>query len=564
MSKRSVLLIFFVILIGSLCGSIRVVKVEASETTYIRADGSIDPPTANIASSDNVTYTLISSVNESIVIERSNIVVDGKGYTVEGPGSGTGIDLSDQSNVTVTNLEVRAFERGVLLNDSTNNTITANTVSDNEYGIVLYGSSSNNTLRHNDVFNNSYNLGIHTAFASGFLQNIDDSNTVNGKPVYYWINRRDMVVPLDAGYVVLVNCTRIIVKDLNLTHNMQGIALAFTTNSMIANNSIANNFDGVRLDHSSHTNYISGNNITANTHYGIRFFHDPSAKLISTKDVRSNEYVNQLEGPSCNNTIHGNTITDNGSGIRLDYPSDNTISANNVLNNSAEGIGLYGSSSNNVVSGNNVIGNSYGIWFYQSYNNWVYNNNFIDNVPQVHPSFANNLWNTSYPFGGNYWSPQYTGADIYSGVYQNETSSDGIGDTPYVQDNYPLMGRVTEYTVTSEHRVYTICNSTISELQYNGTAISFDVTGENGSAGFCRICMPTTLMNETYRVFVNGAEVEYNLLPVSNSSHSYLYFTYDHSTQQVTIIPEFPSLILLPIFLLCTLLATVIYRRRKN
>jgi hypothetical protein len=58
------------------------------------------------------------------------------------------------------------------------------------------------------------------------------------------------------------------------------------------------------------------------------------------------------------------------------------------------------------------------------------------------PSYANS-WDDDYPYGGNYWS-DYTGVDVKSGPYQNETGSDGIGDTPHVigednQDNYPLM-----------------------------------------------------------------------------------------------------------------------------
>ena len=56
-----------------------------------------------------------------------------------------------------------------------------------------------------------------------------------------------------------------------------------------------------------------------------------------------------------------------------------------------------------------------------------------------------NIWDDDYPSGGNYWS-DYTGVDEYSGPYQNETGSDGIGDTPYVidennQDNYPFMSK---------------------------------------------------------------------------------------------------------------------------
>jgi len=413
--------------------------VKASGTIFIRADGSVEPDLAPISTIDNVTYIFTDAIYDEIVVERDNIVVDGKGYTVEGTGSGTGIHLSGRSNVTIKNMEVRAFEIGIRLNDSSNTTISANNVTNNEFGIVLYSSSSSNTLRHNDASNNRYNLGIFTESASGYIQDIDDSNTVNGKPVCYWLNKQDMAVPLDAGYVVLVNCTRITVKNLSLTNNMQGVALAFTTDSTITNNNLINNFDGIRLDHSSNNNIISRNNITSNTHYGIRFYYDPSAGAMSTNNVGTSKYGNQLDGPSCNNSIYGNNITNNGSGIRLDYPSNNTISANNVANNSEEGIGLYGSSSNNTVSENNIVNNSYGIWFYNSYSNWIYHNNFIGNIPQVYPSFYLNFWDAGYPSGGNYWSPQYDGTDIYSGPHQNETGSDGIGDAPYSQDNFPLM-----------------------------------------------------------------------------------------------------------------------------
>jgi peptide/nickel transport system substrate-binding protein len=53
------------------------------------------------------------------------------------------------------------------------------------------------------------------------------------------------------------------------------------------------------------------------------------------------------------------------------------------------------------------------------------------------------FWDAGYPICGNYWI-DYNGTDLYSGVYQNETGSDGIGDTDYIinaenVDNYPLM-----------------------------------------------------------------------------------------------------------------------------
>jgi len=58
-----------------------------------------------------------------------------------------------------------------------------------------------------------------------------------------------------------------------------------------------------------------------------------------------------------------------------------------------------------------------------------------------------NVWDDGYPSGGNYWS-DYDGLDLYSGLYQNETGSDGIGDNPYIiaennQDRYSLMTLIT-------------------------------------------------------------------------------------------------------------------------
>ena len=56
---------------------------------------------------------------------------------------------------------------------------------------------------------------------------------------------------------------------------------------------------------------------------------------------------------------------------------------------------------------------------------------------------ATEVWDNSYPDGGNFWS-DYNGTDVYKGPYQNETGSDGIGDTPYVidannTDRYPRL-----------------------------------------------------------------------------------------------------------------------------
>jgi nitrous oxidase accessory protein NosD len=62
--------------------------------------------------------------------------------------------------------------------------------------------------------------------------------------------------------------------------------------------------------------------------------------------------------------------------------------------------------------------------------NLIYHNNFINNTYFPVSSNSQNSWDVGYPRGGNYFS-DYKGSDNCSGPYQNETGSDGLGDTPY-------------------------------------------------------------------------------------------------------------------------------------
>jgi peptide/nickel transport system substrate-binding protein len=594
---------------------------------YIRADGSIDPDTAPISSLDNVTYTFTANINDSIVVERDNIVVDGAGYTLQGTGSGTGINLTGRSNVTIKNMKIEVFEYGILLEESSNSTISENKIVNNIYGVFL-NSSSNNTLSGNNITDNGNNgiwlegssnhnsisknnitnngIGIELYYSSNnsisgniitsnyygielslspnnrlrnnvladndvnfvvlgkalsdFINDVDPSNTVDSKKIYYLINQRDFSVPSDAGFVALVNCTNITVENLKPKNNIPNILLAYTQNSTITKNNITNSPDSdlainIWLINSSSNNLYDNN-------------------------IEKGQNGIYLSNSSCNN-VYGNIITEiaDFGGITLSKSSSNNIYANTITN--GNGIWLWGSSNNVIVQNNLNLTSDWMCWMinltgppvcggrvmlYRSSNNVIYHNNFVMNRNLLYINDSVNIWDNGYPSGGNYWS-NYTDVDLYSGPYQNETGSNGIGDTLYIidennHDKYPLMGMFSNFVVTSEYHVQNICNSSISDFQFNGTAICFNVIGENGTGGFCRICIPRALMNETYKVFVNGTEVPCNLLPCSNTTHSYLYFTYNLSTQEVIVIPEFPTWTsMLPILTLLTV-AIAIRKRR--
>lgn len=179
----------------------------------------------------------------------------------------------------------------------------------------------------------------------------------------------------------------------------------------------------------NHVNMTFSNNIITGCNEGIRI-------LYSSGNVVSH------------NTIGGCYYN---TGIGFDWAYNNTVSNNIVIGNH---IGMSGGAGygpneepyNNTYSENIINGNDYG-FLGAIYNSTFFHNNFVDNNVQAafYESYIHspNLWDNGYPAGGNYWSDS-AGVDVLSGPYQNETGSDGIGDTPYVidaddKDRYPLM-----------------------------------------------------------------------------------------------------------------------------
>ncbi len=182
MSKKIVhSLVLVIILIGVFGLALRVKLVEASATIYIRDDGSVEPLTANITSSDNVTYYFTDNNYDSLVIEKANVVIDGDGYMLQGTGSGTGIDTQISGpweiNVTIKNMEIVSFASGIWLSNDANITISGNEIRNCVNGID-YGESFNNTISGNIITNNTNGIGGSAFSDSIFSRNIIANNTV--------------------------------------------------------------------------------------------------------------------------------------------------------------------------------------------------------------------------------------------------------------------------------------------------------------------------------------------------------------------------------------------------
>jgi parallel beta-helix repeat protein len=258
---------------------------------------------------------------------------------------------------------------------------------------------------------------------------------------------------------------------------------------------------------------------------------------------------------------HGN-ITDYERGIYLYHTNNSIVTDNAVSDVGYRGIVLCGHSSENTITLNTVRDCGNGIVL-SGEGDFIFHNNFVNNQNQTGflDSFYN-AWNDTYE--GNYWS-DYNGTDA---------DHDGIGDTPYLmdgnnQDNHPLMGMFYQFEIITQEQtdvVTMICNSTITDFAF-GTpyagAINFNTTGPEGTGSFCRIVIPNTLFDHNYTILVDGSPpLEQNELPLSNSTHTYLYFTFANTTHSIVIIPEFATMFLLLIIVLSIPTVMAVRKRR--
>ncbi|RLJ03071.1 MAG: hypothetical protein DRP08_03970, partial [Candidatus Aenigmatarchaeota archaeon] len=482
------------------------------------------------------------------------------------------------------------YSGGIFLYGSSNSTITDNVFLNNERGIYL-SSCSYNTFKNNIMKGNVYNFGVDPSrlyppewtvnppaepqISPHVMNDIDASNTVDDKPIYYLINHRNEQVPTDAGCVFLINSTNMIVKDLTIQNNEQGIFLFDTVNTIISNNTITNTRYGIltrgyRVRDIQVNNTIIENNITKNgagIEVGCGSMHVISNNLF--EENLAGIFTRTNENVFTQNILMNNTFPQEEDWI-LEYQPTCCIST--IWYFALGPAGIILEASNNTVCYNTIQNNYYGISvgvYSGQGDNIIYHNNFINNTCHAYLG-STNTWDNGYPSGGNYWS-DYNGIDLHWGSYQNETGSDGIGDTAYVVDEnnvdrYPLMGPFNSFNTSVGYSVDVVSNSTIEDFRYfesNNTIVMHvsNVTA-NQTFGFCRLTIPHKLIPPPYNITVNNTPVEYNTI-LENETLSIIYFSYEHSQIEIIIVPEYSSTILLLMLTTITVIVATLKRKLK-
>jgi parallel beta-helix repeat protein len=388
----------------------------------IQSNGDSDIPGVE---GQGTIYTLTCDVNGTIVIEQDGIVLNGNGHTIKGNGNSSGIWLQDRINVTIKNANILGFDQGIRFSHyapdrhtkqtNPNYTIACkiehcnitgnvygisfflarncsalgNCVTNNTYGVYLYG--SDNIFKKNQLGQNTYNFWE----ANEYANDVDSSNTINDKPIYYWINRRNQTVPSDAGTVILKNCSGIKAYNLNLSNNGNGISLYYTNNSELVGNDLTHNYWRGIAVWWSHNNSIIGNRITNTPYDGIEIY-DSENNTISHNLIANNEngiyhrtpgkYEVISDNIIINNTHAGvlggtdysaittNFVADNGGGLTVG--SGSQIIGNNITGNGATGL-IFGS--NNLIVENYISKNQIGMVTKEGQGNRITENSITEN-----------------------------------------------------------------------------------------------------------------------------------------------------------------------------------------
>ena len=341
--------------------------------TYVE-NVDVDKQVTLIGDGADVVTVRAANVGDHVFGVTADYVKIG-GFTVTGTTGSckAGIHLDNVDYCNISKNRILGNEYGIYLWDSNNNTLSDNTANSNGWCGIDLSYSSGNTLQNNTMSGNGYNFGVHGSSLLYYIQNIDARNTVDGRPIYYWIDEQDKQIPYDAGFVGIVDSTNITVRNLALTNNSHGVLFISTDNSRIEGVTASDNW------------------------YGIYMLY------------------------SANNTLSSNTANSNDEedGIHLEWSSNNTLQSNIANSNSDRGIGLFGSD-NNTLQDNTALDNWCGVHLWSSTNNTLY-----------HSNLANNTWNNAFDEGStNQWDSGSEG-NYYSDYTGTDTNKDGIGDIPY-------------------------------------------------------------------------------------------------------------------------------------
>jgi parallel beta-helix repeat protein len=278
----------------------------------------------------------LSCVLTAITISASNVDLDLGGHTISGSGTGDGVYVQGQSNVSIHDGGVQGFVIGVELQRTLDGKITNVTASQNRdsgiatgsgtagltvmgctanqnrnNGVIFGGDSRSNTVTNSTMTLNAWGITI----CCGAFANTVANNTANG----------------NVGGISLGDTSfNTVTGNTASGNNCQGIDLWNTRQTTVSGNTIdQNGCFGIMLHGNSFGNTVGGNSLTANNNEAIDVFDNSSQNTIQDNTITgttgNGTGIEVGRGPVYQNTLQRNRVTLNirgdrtGSGCQLQH-----------------------------------------------------------------------------------------------------------------------------------------------------------------------------------------------------------------------------------------------------
>ncbi len=361
-------------------------------------------------SNSTIEYAGISSTNPGISIFSTALISNVsiyRGYY--------GLYMSSAANVTLENVEIiEPRYYGIYVDHSYNLT---------SLDVNVHGGARPPLYIQGDTFEDFYhNIPMFADFA-------------NGRPIYFIFNKHDKIYDnLNASLIIIAFSSNITIQNSDITFG--GAYVWYSSNINFINNTVHDGiFDGIYMYKTSQGT-IKNNVLHDLNRYAIYLVDSPD--FLIDHNIVYNSIENIYLDSAHNSKVLYNEAFNCTYGINVWFTDNATFVGNKIHDSDVQGIFVWGST-NNTVTQNEFYNNEYGIYVRESSGNLFYLNNIYNNTYNAYMVNSEpNNWDNGRL--GNYW-------DDYTGV---DSDNDGIGDTPYViddynQDRYPLMYGFQEY-----------------------------------------------------------------------------------------------------------------------
>jgi nitrous oxidase accessory protein NosD len=175
MRKKVAVIIFLnYILIASSFASAQQATLPQITPIYIREDGTIENSDGALQRHGNV-YLLLNDINKPLEIQRNNILIDGRGFTINkspqlnvtgflrSPGRFPSILINEKINITIVNIKFENCYTGITITHSKNINLIQNSFTNSIAGICSTNISHSKFFGNNVTDNEMMGLNINDA-----------------------------------------------------------------------------------------------------------------------------------------------------------------------------------------------------------------------------------------------------------------------------------------------------------------------------------------------------------------------------------------------------------------